>query len=226
MISKRFLVPVLALMGWGLPVGASVVSYCSGNLSNCSDPASAFSSASGMVYTVDLTALYSVPNGGLEDPVSGLIVYDYPDQSGSNISESGGAVTDTSQGIQIELPSDTLVFAFDLTLPGGANDATYTVAVSGASGVSISNDGSSPSSFFFGVISSTALTSIVVQGPVGKGVQISEVELAGDTGGGGGGGGSETPEVATFLLIGFGLIAMRWMHRLPRRFLPRRLQPA
>jgi hypothetical protein len=48
--------------------------------------------------------------------------------------------------------------------------------------------------------------------------------MAGDTGGDGGG--SETPEVATFVLIGFGLIAMRWMHRLPRRFLPRRLQPA
>jgi hypothetical protein len=30
-------------------------------------------------------------------------------------------------------------------------------------------------------------------------------------------GGSETPEVGTLLLIGSGLIAMRWMRRLPRR---------
>jgi hypothetical protein len=39
-----------------------------------------------------------------------------------------------------------------------------------------------------------------------------------DPAGAGGGGGSETPEVGTLLLIGAGLISMRWMRRWPRHF--------
>jgi hypothetical protein len=208
---KRFLVPVLALAALGLPARASIVTYCDGNqASGCGQIGSAFSSVSGTVYSVDLTAVTQVPNGGLEDPISGLVLYDYPNQSSANISESGGVVTDTNQGIQIQLPANTLVFAFDLLLPGGANGATYTISDPGVFLVTLSNTGSSPSSFFFGAISTTDLTNITVTGPNNTtGVQISGVQLAGA-------GQAETPEVGTLLLIGAGLISMRWMKRLPK----------
>jgi hypothetical protein len=76
--------------------------------------------------------------------------------------------------------------------------------------VTLSNTGSSPSSFFFGAISTTDLTNITVTGPNNTtGVQISGVQLAGA-------GQAETPEVGTLLLIGAGLISMRWMKRLPK----------
>ena len=213
MMIKRFLIPVVAFVAIGLPASASITTYCAGNQSNCTDSVvSHFSNVSGPVYTVDLTALQGPDgNGCLQDPISVMLLCDYPNQSSAFISQSGGTVTDTKLGIQIQLPANTLVFAFNLHLPGGQTSAPYSISGSGIQSVSLSNTLLNPSDFFFGVVSSTALSSIIVQGPINTGVQINGVKLPGT------GGGSQTPEVATLFLIGFGLLSMRWMKRWPRR---------
>jgi len=226
MISKRFLVPVLALMGWGLPVGASVVSYCDGNGCGADTMTQFATDLTSDSYSLQGLTTFSNADlaGSIYTDTTTLIVF--TDLHGSDqFTVSGGTLETKSEGndsVGITLPSAYVALELSLSVESGFG---YLCLYSGCN--TYVNLSTTP--ILVGFIGDSSLLSLQLAPTYsGGGLVIDSFNAAitGDTGGGGDGGGSPTPEVATFLLIGFGLIAMRWMHRLPRRFLPRRLQPA
>jgi hypothetical protein len=212
-MNKRFLVPVLALAAFGLPARASTVAYCDGG--GCgSNIMSAFNSLTGS----DSWASASPITFG-DFPIGVLSGNEYTDdltsvmfQATHNLTDAGVLDTQYNAG-------DTLT----ITIP-----ATYTVVVLSL----FSQNG--PEGFCidagcdYATLSSTPLSvGYINSSPTGPWtIQISEFNGAFSIGvnsfnaANTGMGSSDTPEVGTLLLIGAGLISMRWMKRLPRpRFL-------
>jgi hypothetical protein len=206
-MNKRFLVPVLALAAFGLPAGASTVAYCDGggcgsnimSVFNSLTGSDSWASASPLTFGNALGVLSS--NEYTDDLTS--VVF----QATHNLSDPGALDTQYNAG-------DTLT----ITVP-----ATYTVVVlsifsqNGTEGFCID------AGCDYATLSSTPLSvGYINSSPTGPWtIQISEFggsysigvnnfNAAGDMGQ------TATPEVGTLLLIGAGLISMRWMNRLPR----------
>ena len=210
-MSKRILVPVLALAAFGVTAKASIATYCTGDQSSCTDTAAAFSSATSNLSTVNFDAMVLDGDGGFEDTTTGLMLDD-PAFNPANVSESSGVLTDRNHGFNVTLPAGAILFAFDILLPGGSTGASYSIAFNADSNhytTTLSNNNSGASSFFFGAVSDGEITGLSISGPAT--VQISNFELQGT-------GQADTPEVGTLLLIGAGLISMRWMRRAQLRF--------
>lgn len=201
MRNKSFLVLVLAFMAFGLSARAAIVTYCDGN-PNCTNGSAAFSNAGMMAINFDSAA---VIGSSWTDPATLTGFYDY---FGGTMTEASDSLSDTLSGFQVGVPANTLTFALDFQTTAGTTIAVdfYTNA-GGTENHFTFTAGSSPQ--FFAVTSDTAITNLSVVGVYGHTGTITEFELQGT--------GSETPEVGTLLMIGTGLIAMRWMRRLPTR---------
>jgi hypothetical protein len=212
MTNKRFLVPVLAFMAFGLLARANIVVYCD---SGCGMNTAAFSSVlalDGYVYasTPDLTFTGSLTDGGLQYLDSGLTNVLFASPSSFTIPGSALQAT-ANKGVTITVPASYAAIQLNVSQVGGGFDFTcYDTACDGAplSSTPITLDylNTTPGA-------SWAIT-ITPGGVSSEQLVINSFDPAGL---GTGSGDSSTPEVGTLFLIGAGLIAMRWMKRAPRR---------
>ena len=201
MTTKRFLVPVLALLACGLPAGATLATYCDGASVSCTNTAGSFNSAG--LLAINFTSA-SIVSNSFTDPGSLTFFQDF---TGGVLTNPSNALTDSKDGFQINLPANTLILAFNYLIQNGGN-LGICVMTTGPTGCTSFSGTSSSTPTFFGVTSDLNITEITITGNTGPGT-ISNFELQGPVG-------SETPEVGTLLLIGTGLIVMRWMKRRPR----------
>jgi hypothetical protein len=218
MFNKRFLVPVLAFVAVGLPASASVVPYCD---TYCGmNDTTAFNSAvalDGYTYASgsDLTFGGSLSAGGLQYVDASTSVM-FTASSAFNIS-SLTLVTAASQVLTITVPAVYTAIQLSLSQTGASGsalvytdtsfDSTYLTSSPIVLDYLNTAPGASP------------WTITLTPGTSGEMITVNGFNPAGLAGT------SDTPEIGTLLLIGSGLIAMRWMKRLPRRFF-RTPQPA
>ena len=205
---KRFLLPVLALAALGLPARADTVAYCDGGgcgsnvlsvfnsltASDSWDSASpitfgpAFGTLAGNEYTDTLTTMTFQAAHTLTDPG------DLDTQNG------------TGDTLTITIPATITVVVLSIFSQNGAHgfciDAACDYAQLGSSSISVGYINSSPTGPW--TIQISTMNGAYSVGVSGFNAAGSEAQ-------------AETPEVGTLLLIGAGLISMRWMKRLPRR---------
>ncbi len=120
---------------------------------------------------------------------------------------SAGGEFDT---ITIALPANVYAFGVDLLyLQNGGSGALYVINVNGTQVNSSASTGL-PGSTFFGYSSATAITSVTIYMPLQNvALGLDNLELGTAT--------AQTPEAVTFLMIGSGLLMLRF----GRRWLPR-----
>jgi hypothetical protein len=201
MINKKFLAPVLALVAIGLPARANVAVYCAGDCGG--NTLAAFNSlVAADVYTyasgTDLTFTGSLSGGGMQY-LDGATQVLFAASSAFTInadvltSASNGAITFTvgAQYAAIRL----------MLSANGAND--FTCIDSSCDGTPL---GFTPKEIDYITDTPGSQWSVTISpGLGGEQISVNSFNPAGP--------GSETPEVGTLLLIGAGLIAMRWMPR-------------
>jgi hypothetical protein len=122
---------------------------------------------------------------------------------------NGSNVFDT---ITIALPANVYAFGVDLLwLKNGSSGVPYLISVNGGSNLSSDVSLGLPGSTFFGYSSATAITSVTIyMGAENTSLGLDNLEL-GTTAD------AQTPEAVTFLMIGSGLLMLRF----GRRWLPR-----
>jgi hypothetical protein len=222
-MTKRFLISVMVFAGLGLPAGADVLTYCAG--SGCgAENESAFNTDLAMdSYTLGGLLTFSATNlsgSTYTDPGTDVLFTDFLGQN-FNIGSPGVSPTGLSTPVTETSPNYIVI-----TIPATIAAIEFTVDIPGQlclDAVCATNE----TSGFVGFLNTAPGSQWTVEmGPdsAGQYVSISNFSVA-DMSGGPGGGDSETPEVATMILIGFGLIAMRMMRRLPERLI-RHFQPA
>ena len=201
----RFLVPVLALAALAMPARASVVAYCN---VGCGNPLSVFNSlTSGDTFASNdpITFSGTTPISQYTDGLTDVLF-----QATHGFTISGG-VLDTQNGA-----GDTLT----VTIPSMYTIVILTLSVqSGSEGFCIDNNcdtanlSTTPATFGYVNDNVTGDWTINIS-PFASGYSVAvnsfNVGPAGND--------AQTPEVGTLLLIGAGLISMRWLRRLPRRF--------
>jgi hypothetical protein len=214
MMSKRFLVPVLALAAFGLPGKANPVVdvYCD---NGCSNSTSAFDS---LIFTTPYTYAY-----GVDQTFTGTLVSstEYLDSSGVefmdtratntfSITGSDGLATSSTNGI-ILITVPAAYAAIQLSLSAAAGMSNFTCIDLACDGTQLSTTpifvdyiNTTPGTSWTIQISTSTPESIIVDGFNPASLGSSQP--------------ASTPEVGTLLLIGSGLIAMRWLKRVPRRF--------
>lgn len=211
MIRKRFLVPVLALVGFGVPAGASVATYCSGSGCSTENNAQFVSDLSTDGYTLQALTNFSTSNGSLAgadytDNASGVLFADFLGQSlsFSGTALSTGVTSSQPNYIEITLPSTVAAISIAVTAPQGICLDAFCPA--------------GETTGFVGFINSNPLAAWTVEIGVfspGGYLNLNSFSVADVSAPPGGD--SPTPEVGTMFLIGAGLIGMRWMKRVPRR---------
>jgi hypothetical protein len=199
---KRFLVPVLALAALGLPARASIVEYCSG--AGCGgNIQSAFDNAvtvAGYAYDGLETFNVSADLAGsyYTDATSGII---FQDLQGHALTDTGGVLTAPGgDTIVITIPNTILAISMTITVGAGLCDNYCSEGETAGFLGFINND--SPTAPWTVSISTLGFQ---------DNVQINDFNAAT-----GGASQADAPEVGTLLLIGAGLISMRWMKRLPK----------
>lgn len=210
-MTKRFLVPVLVLAAFGLPAGASIVTYCAG--SGCSpENATAFMndlSTDGYA----LQGLTTFSSSGLAgstytDSTTGIVFTDF---LGMSFGVPGGALStpatlSTPNYIVMTFPATITAIELTVNIPDGVCLDAYCPA--------------NETTGFVGFLNTTPGAEWTAEiGPYsvgGHSVSITNFNAA-MTSGGSGPGNGDTPEVGTLFLIGAGLISMRWMKRWPKR---------
>lgn len=220
MRTRDVLISIMTLAGLAAPARADTA-YCNSGCSN---------SNSGMTYTAFDTVAATFGNA-MSSPITFVGSLDgnsaYTDATttaflagyNNNVQNSlqiisahlAQTVNGSNTGIQITLPANTYAFAMMVSTVSGfgspyvelgdrnLNAANYNLVVP--------SDGTPQ---FFGIISSTPLSTLFlgnIGGLDGK-VEIQSFEV---------GGPAQTPEVSTLLLIGSGLVLMRFLGRRQRR---------
>jgi hypothetical protein len=198
---ERILISVLALATVAKPAWAtSTTVYCTASCG--ANDQTAFNNATagvffqGITFTVaNMTAstTYSDPNG--------VTLTDY--NNNNTLSVTGGNLVDTgSWGFAAALPSVVYDFWFVITAPAfstlnagftapdGAYSNSFTI---GSSGI-----------FFFGVTSTAPITNLVFHNGATQTDALTGFDFASQT---------QTPEAATLLLIGTGLILLRFFKK-------------
>ena len=222
-MSKRFLISVMVFAGVSLPAGAAVLTYCAG--SGCAaENQSAFNTDLATdSYTLGGLITFSAGNltgSTYTDPGTDVLFTDFLGQN-FNIGSPGVSPTGLSTPVTGGSPNYIVI-----TIPATIAAIEFTVDVPGG----LCLDAACPAgqtSGFVGFLNNAPGSQWTVEmGPVSVNqyVSITNFSVA-DASGGPGGGDSDTPEVATMILIGSGLIAMRLMRRVPQRLL-RHFQPA
>lgn len=212
---KRFLASAVVLMGLGLPVRASIAVYCD---SGCG-ATNTISDFNSIVVTNMLTYAYGVDQvfngalaGGGTTYTDGPTEVAFADTNMFTITGSDGLETDgTHDTITISIPMTYSAVRISL-LSGTTGSSFFTCLDASCDGTNL--------------FSSTSTTVGYVNNAPGSPwtIQISatyaseQIIVNSFNAAGAGPANSDTPEVGTLLLIGSGLIAMRWMNRLPRLF--------
>jgi hypothetical protein len=204
-MTKRFLVPVLALAALGLPAGASIVEYCSGTGCGSQTSAAFMNDLSTDSYTLQgLTtfAASGISGSIYTDSATGIVFTDF---LGMSLSVSSGTLStpvtnSTPNYIVMTIPATIVAIEFVVNVPNGVclNVICPTNETNGFVGFLNSTPGAQWTAqigAFFG----------------GQSVSINNFNAATA-----GASQSDTPEIGTLLLIGTGLISMRWMKRAPR----------
>jgi hypothetical protein len=228
MMSKRFLISVMVFAGLSLPAGADVLAYCDGGGCGTNTSAAFNAIVTTPTYTYasvgDLTFTGMLTSSTEYDDATTFTQF-LDVTSGGAFTINGADALDTKAGngdvVTINVPATYSVLVVSISsingpgafcLDGGcdytnANTPTFVGYINSGSGawsVTISKLTGSPQ--------------LAISG-------FDLASLTADSGGGPGGGDSDTPEVATMILIGSGLIGMRMMRRVPQRLL-RHFQPA
>jgi hypothetical protein len=207
MMTKNFLASVLVLVGFGLPVSAGIVDYCGGSGCGTNNGSAFMTDLTTDGYTlgaaIDFTGIlsddtYTDGSGILFSSAEGLAL----SIVGGSL-ESPGMAGGGPEYIQISIPATIAAIQLTVTAQGGVCTDVYCPAFS-----------NSVSQGFVGFINTNPTAPWVVDVGLftnGNVLNINNFSVASSAG-------SETPEVATLVMIGAGLIAMRWMRRWPRRF--------
>jgi hypothetical protein len=210
MSNKKFLVPILALAAFGLPVRADIVEYCSG-LGCGTNTQSAFNNdVSVGGYTLGALTTFSAATGILSgtdytDTLTQIMFDSFQAGPGSPLSDTGGilATATGDNSIVITLPASILVLSMTINVGAGlcSNDCEE-FETSGF--LAIINNGSPTQPWTFTISPLGGLDNVQISGFQAGGLGQEQT--------------SDTPEVGTLILIGAGLISMRWMRRLPAKF--------
>lgn len=224
-MSKRFLISVMVFAGLSLPAGADVLTYCAGPGCGVETQTAFNTDLATNSYTLGGLVTFSAANlsgATYTDPGTDVLFTDFLGQNlnvGSpGVSPTGLStpVTESSPNyIVITIPATIAAIEFTVNVPAGlCLDAACPAGQTGG---------------FVGFLNNAPGSQWTVEmgpGSNGQYVSITNFSVADMSGGGGpGGGDSDTPEVATMILIGSGLIGMRMMRRVPQRLL-RHFQPA
>ncbi len=226
MTFHRFLTSVLALAAAVVPVSASTV-YCA-SACGVNDP-TAFINATSALFFPNAAITFapsgitnpSVDDSTYFDSASGVTFLSY-NSSGTALDISSLSVVGTTLKaynagnlIDIILPAGVLAFSAHITQPSGSSSFCMESQVSAFTPNTCDNLLPVPAtgSEFIAVVSSIPISNIWIGPNTGSpALQFNDFEI------GQAGAISDTPEIATFLMIGIGLISLR--------FLPRKLRPA
>jgi hypothetical protein len=205
MLAHRFLIPVLALVAW--PASAATVTY--------TDPAT-FNNATQSLFFSQIDFNNAVLGANGYTDASGAVFND-SNQNTSMLATSAscfntcahGQVSDRLQGFAISLPSTIVAFAFYIASPQGE---MVTVSFSGNGAPSSTQFTAASSGVFFGATTDAPISAFTITGATFfDTIALDNFEIAsGNTQV------SNTPEAATFLLIGSGLMFMRLLRRRAR----------
>ena len=221
MLTRDVLISILALAGLAAPAHATIT-YCN---SGCS------SSNTGMTYSAfdAVAATFGDTNSApifFVGSLSGSPAIYLDAWTGTNFVGYNTNVQDALQiiatslaqtvngsntGIQVTMPANTYAFAMILTTVSGFGSQMVELGDRNLSNsnysIVVPADGTPQ---FFGIISSTPLSNLFVGnlGNIDGKVEIKSFEV---------GGPAPTPEVSTFLLIGTGLVLMRFLRRRQQR---------
>ena len=226
MTTRDVLMSIVALAGFAVPAHATIAFVYCNDTSHCT-------SNSGMTFSTFGTAA-----GGLGDTMSspitfvsaglsgtpaiyvdastGTIFAGYSNATTQNSVQIFGStslaqtINGANSGIQVTLPANTYAFAMFVSTVSSFGNPLVEL---GDRNVSNSNYGlaipNNSTSVFFGIISSTPLSSLFIGNLGNDGpVEINSFET---------GGPAPTPEVSTFLSIGTGLVVMRFLRRRQQR---------
>jgi hypothetical protein len=208
MINKRFLVPVLAFVASGLPAGASIVPYCN---STCgSNTIAAFTTqvandAYASVNPITFSGVVGVLTGNQYTDDLTQVLF----QATHNLTDPGSLDTQSGAGdtLIISIPAVYTVVLLDLTSQNGTggfcidNSCDFTNLSSTPTTIGYINTGNPSIPWTITISPFTSLS-----------IAVNDFNVAGPPSNN-----SDTPEVGTMILIGVGLISMRWMKRWPRR---------
>jgi hypothetical protein len=205
-MTKRFLVPVLALAAFGLPAGATTVAYCDG-VGCGSNVMSVFNSlTAGDIWESASPITFGLTLGTLtgNDYTDTLTSIDF--QAAHNLTDPGDLDTQNGTGdmLTITVPSTITVVVLSIFSQNGDHgfciDADCDNAQLSSTPISVGYINTSPTGPW--------TIQIYPIGGTSNSVGVSNFNAVGSQ--------ADTPEVGTLLLIGAGLISMRWMKRLPR----------
>jgi hypothetical protein len=214
-MNKNFLATVLGLAAFGMLAKGSVVEYCAGTNPVCATFNQALFNndilAANLTFQQPTPFTFDPANisaGIYTDSTTGLIFTDFP--SGP-LSVSGTMLTSPNGDfdIAITIPAIYTAIVLDINVGGGLC-SNYCAEGQHTGFLAFINNGSPTNPWTVDI------------SPLGNGffteLNSFNVASAGTLD-------SETPEVGTLILIGSGLMAMRWMRQLPRRYF-RTLQTA
>jgi hypothetical protein len=216
MINKRFLVPILALAAFGLPASADVTAYCSGSGCAAENNSQFTTDLASDNYTLEALIAFNATNGSLvgADYTDNTTQITFTSIEGNNLSLPGGGalatITSFGQAQYISLSIPSTIGAIQLSVTANDGICLDPVGPCPAATGAVTNG-------FVGFINSAPAAPWTVNVGMylenGHDLQLNDFSVADVSGSQ-----SPTPEVGTLLLIGSGLIAMRWMGRSRRRF--------
>jgi hypothetical protein len=211
---KKFLVPVLALFGFGFSAQADVTEYCNPS-GNCgSNTTTAFETAvTNDSYTYASLTDITFASGGLSgsqylDPMTQVLF-----AASSALAISGVTLVETAENnITITVPATYAAIRFSVSQLGAAGSAFTGIDANSNYYVFLT---STPQEIgFINQTPGSPWTITLVPGLSGEKIQFDSFDAAGAA--------APTPEVGTLLLIGSGLIAMRYMKRRRASLAPKR----
>jgi hypothetical protein len=210
---KKILVAVLAVAAFGLPARASVAAYC--NL-NCGSNTAAFDSvvsSDGYTYAsgTDLAFSGGLSDGGLQY-LDGATSVLFAASSALTITVSDVLEATANNTITISVPAGYAAIRLFLSQTGVVGNA-FTCLDSSCDATYLTSTPAEVS--YINTTPGSPWTITLSPDSPGERIIVDSFNPAGTSQGSSGG---DTPEVGTLLLIGSGLIGMRWMKGLPRRF--------
>lgn len=210
---KRFLVPVLALAAFGSPMGAATITYCQ-TYCGANDIA-AFNAATGGLGS---TTLSTFSNGNISTNGDGLSQYLDSTTGLLFVEQTFDPFEVASGALEVSASFDSI----NITVPASVTGVVLSLSA-GGSGQQYAIDGTnvnlSTTPVMVGIANSAGSIGIIsITHEAGGPLEVDGFNAQGASQ-------ASTPEIGTLLLIGAGLIAMRWLKRVPRRVF-RTLQPA
>jgi len=223
MIRKNLAISILGLAMGLAPAWGSTVVYCNQSAACGTNTEAAFETATASLTfeSVDLTnGTYAEPGYSNADGITGLDLLGFNNTTTPYSVTVAGGVLEQSVGgpgtsIEIELPSDVYAVELMVSVTSGSANPCVELVTSPSSFNNTNcnnqlNISSSSDVEFIGVVSTSPITDVFIGTTTGAGqpLAISNIELGTE---------SPTPEAGTLLLIGTGLVGMRFMNRRQRR---------